>query len=57
MEIETMTEDEICERIWEICNALQRFPERIAEKELMKELDSLCNLMIQRHNSIVRTAP
>lgn len=52
-----MTEDEICERIWEICNALQRFPERIAEKELMKELDSLCNLMIQRHNSIVRTAP
>ncbi|WP_169717006.1 hypothetical protein [Sporomusa acidovorans] len=52
-----MTEDEICERIWEICTALQYFPEKIAEKELMQELDALCNLMIQRHNSIVRTAP
>lgn len=52
-----MTEDEICERIWEICDTLRKTTEEITGKALIQELDLLCNLMINRHNSIVRTAP
>ena len=52
-----MTEDDICKRIWEICDALRLTNEDIAGKALIQELDLLCNLMVKRHNSIVRTAP
>lgn len=52
-----MTEDEICERIREICDVLRLPQERGAGEELMQELELLCGLMLKRHNSIVRTAP
>ena len=52
-----MTEDEICDLIRKICDALRLPQEGIAGEELMQELELLCGLMLKRHNSIVRTAP
>lgn len=52
-----MTEEELCKRIIEICCALKEKTDEITTEKLIQELDSLCNCMSQRHNSIVRTNP
>ena len=52
-----MTEEELCNRIREICCALKERSDKCTEKQLIQELDALCNCMSQRHSSIIRTNP
>lgn len=48
---EEMTEEEICDHIWELCDASRPSPQGISEKELMQEIDLLCNYMKKKYNS------
>ncbi|WP_371375473.1 hypothetical protein [Sporomusa aerivorans] len=54
--LEAATEDEICEQIVAISSTLRPAAEKIAENDLMLELDLLINFMIKKQNSIERTA-
>ena len=54
--LEAASEDEVCEQIVEICNTLRPAPGKIAENDLIQELDLLSDFLIKKHNSIDRTA-